>query len=834
MALKRNLLKVELANGTKIEGKRRTGALCNLISSGNGLVKRKGHKNVITIKDALQSPLRINGIFSYSYIKNGEIVKCKIVHAGGHLFELNEDFSSPRELTYDVGIKIKDARSSAFLMNESLFIVGAGDLLIYDGIKVKRAYENENAYVPVTAIGITDNQNGAKSIECEGANLLTPRRINKLIGANTKYKSGKASVFLLDEKIANNSKFVLEAKIRTRTSDEEVNENNTSYIGIDADGNEVSTIVTLRYERDSLGAGTIIFLAEPILDEQGAKIRIKYNDKICDFDELPFGVSISNKREISLGFEVPTPWQDKENITVEYEAEVKSEELCSQIEMGTVTNGAKGGQVLALTLGGNDIYFSDEERGFFYLPKSNKISLGSDGEKITSLIQLWDNIFGAFKKDSFFRVVLTGGAHPYEVYTSSDTAGAYSIFSSCHGDDDCLVFNERGVFGVSDYKSLTNVKSALSQRSSDICSELKGYSEEEKQNATSLFFDGYYYLFIGENAYIADTRQKRGASSNSEYSWYFWKNVPARAVFASASEIYFGTEGGQIRRLYDGFCDADTHTYSVDNLTLSVNNDKDYTVFVIDKTMHKTKAGERIKATLGAHKRLIKKEATVNDLKISLLPNELFAKDGGVKLFEGDAVALVAADGTMHETQIEKINPYTAEITLSYGELDSNEKYDLYLVLEKKEYEVNELTGGCVLIDGGEKIKVLDTLAEISLTWTRDILCQYETEPFMMSQTRKGAVLKRILLTVFEGTCGEIFLEARTKKTNYLRTVKLAPVLSFDSLSFNALSFDASFDTLVPVQMIIRDFDYIAVSIKTENDQPFSLGAIYMEGNIIE
>ena len=171
---------------------------------------------------------------------------------------------------------------------------------------------------------------------------------------------------------------------------------------------------------------------------------------------------------------------------------------------------------------------------------------------------------------------------------------------------------------------------------------------------------------------------------------------------------------------------------------------------------------------------------------------------------------------------------------MSECELDSNEKYDLYLVLEKKEYEVNELTGGCILIDGGEKIKLEGSIKEISLTWTRDILCQYETEPFMMSQTRKGAVLKRILLTVFEGTCGEIFIEARTKKTNYLRTVKLAPVLSFDSLSFNALSFDASFDTLVPVQMIIRDFDYIAVSIKTENDQPFSLGAIYMEGNIIE
>ena len=149
----------------------------NMINKNGINEKRNGHTNIAEFLDIELNPLKINGIYSYSYTdENGSRGKSTIVHAGDKLFRCNDDFSEKNEISVLGGITILDEKSQAIMLGNDLFIAGCGGLLLYDGEKIKNAYENDLSYVPLTSYGITDQSNGAHRIKGEGENLFTRKR----------------------------------------------------------------------------------------------------------------------------------------------------------------------------------------------------------------------------------------------------------------------------------------------------------------------------------------------------------------------------------------------------------------------------------------------------------------------------------------------------------------------------------------------------------------------------------------------------------------------------------------------------------------------------------
>ena len=790
------------------------GAIKNLILKNEGAYKRQGHMPLVTLTDEELSPLKINGIFDFAYLDAEKSQACKIVHAKNRLFRLNEDFSNPLEIPLG-NITIRDEKTKGFVNDGKLFIIGGGDILIYDGTKIYSAYKSEGAYIPTTTVGITDQYNGMQGEVKESYNLLTPRRKNTFIGSNARREKGTACKFLLDEKIKYGTKIILEVKIRTSVSESELDEATTSYIGIDKNGNEVSRIVTLRYERENISPDDTMLLIEPPRDEAGNEIKIKIGDKIHTYDTLPFGINISNQNELMLTFECGAPIVGKDNITLEYEADIDRGQLISRASVGACANGDSGAQVMLVSFGDNKIYYSDEKEGFLYLPQKNQITLGG-GEKITAITRLWDNLFGAFKKNSFYRVLISGDKP--QLHSSLDTIGAYSNFTSCLCDYDCLVLNERGIFGVDDYKSITNTQSSLLPRASDISELLNGYGESERENACATYLNGYLYLFVGEDAFVTKTSDKKGKSGSYEYSWCLWKDIGATYAYHSHGKLYFGNERGEIRTFYNGYSDIRTAEYGQAEGVL-IDNTGAYTHLTLDKT--ELSSLEYAKLRVGKHKRLVSSSATFKNGE-ALLGSDLFLSDGSPKIFVGDRVGLEVSDEEL-EGLVSEVDLSKKSIKIDTGAgIFEGAVGKLYILIEGFDYVLNKENTGYTILYDSQRQKLTFEEEALEIRWEIPIECQYETDAIYIGKS----TLTRLIFELSPKSKGEIELEIKTRKAIYKRKINIDGTLDFSQLDFSALSFEKDFEKRVAVPLFIRGADYIKIKISTRGDKEFSLGAI--------
>jgi hypothetical protein len=78
-------------------------------------------------------------------------------------------------------------------------------------------------------------------------------------------------------------------------------------------------------------------------------------------------------------------------------------------------------------------------------------------------------------------------------------------------------------------------------------------AEANLQNAVSAVYGDYYMLFINGNVYVLDRLQRQyepnAATSEFQYSGYYWNNIQANCMFAD-DILHFGTTTGKVYRFY--------------------------------------------------------------------------------------------------------------------------------------------------------------------------------------------------------------------------------------------------------------------------------------------
>lgn len=817
--MKKKLHIENISGGAKIFEGKSYGALKNLMPASEGIVKRKGHKSVATVKDEDGVPLRINGIFNCGYTENGKTNECKIVHAGSCLFKLDAQFNYIGELVPDSGITIKDERSRGFYRDGLLYIIGAGDILVCDGETVRSAYSMDNAYIPTTSKMITDRQSGMKCEAYQSPNILTPRRINKLMGTSTHKKMNLPNIFVLDSAVTYKKPFVINVKIRTKLTEDEDNDYTTSYVGINEAGEEVSTIVNLRYARTNIDDNVIFFLNEPMRNDRGEKIKIKIGEKIYDYDTVPFGVRFLTEREICFGFDVDAPYPNEENITIEYESAEDDYELIKNAQIGTLCTHASGGDMLVFT-NGNELYYSDPESGFSYIPRKNIIRIGSMSEKITSIAQLWDSLIGVYKESSFYRVKFEGDG--YEVSASGDSLGAFSLYSTSICGSDCLALNNQGVYGVDDYKSSIRDACLLSSRSLDIDSALSKYGRDEKREAASIVMGGKYYLFIGNECYVGVPK----SNNKKEYDWYPWYGFGARVAYAFDGELFFGTSNGEIRKMHEGYEDLCEREYSKETLSLIVDNEGEKTRIITDLEGLEGKTC----AKLGEHRLYIGRAKEING-GISFYEGAPTYPDGSVKLFYGDILQLEAGEAVSEKTVLGVLDDkvyFDGEDTEEYAGLGGEAEYAVYLKKQSSVYEAEWQDGAIYLKIGGDVVKI-DGFSSLLLETKLPIACEYKTAPLPIGTHEKNATVTKLYLNVYSGTQGEINAEISTRSAKYSRKIVTAPSLDFDALDFNRLDMTYGLDAHLTVPFFVRGFDYLDVKLSSNDEKPIYIGFLMLE-----
>ena len=163
------LLGIERRGSPILTKEKRASHMKNLLCVDGINRKRNGWREIYHFRDGRDKDLKINGIYEY---KGKEIF-----HAGEYLL--------------NGGIKVgtlADKKSCGFENNGLLYIVCAGELFIYDGNMLKNAYDSVYSYIPLTTKNISPIGTESIAKEEQSPSLITPKRINTLIGDKSERK----------------------------------------------------------------------------------------------------------------------------------------------------------------------------------------------------------------------------------------------------------------------------------------------------------------------------------------------------------------------------------------------------------------------------------------------------------------------------------------------------------------------------------------------------------------------------------------------------------------------------------------------------------------------
>ena len=120
-----------------------------------------------------------------------------------------------------------------------------------------------------------------------------------------------------------------------------------------------------------------------------------------------------------------------------------------------------------------------------------------------------------------------------------------SITTGCIGkainfNDDIIFFSERGMEGIS---GDITTEQAVAHRSSFV--DRKMIAEPDYKSMILEEWEGYLFVFIGDKAYLADSRTAFAYENHMEYEWFYWdlgKKVTCSRVYGGV--LYLGTEDG--------------------------------------------------------------------------------------------------------------------------------------------------------------------------------------------------------------------------------------------------------------------------------------------------
>ena len=120
-----------------------------------------------------------------------------------------------------------------------------------------------------------------------------------------------------------------------------------------------------------------------------------------------------------------------------------------------------------------------------------------------------------------------------------------SITTGCVGkainfNDDIVFFSERGMEGISGDVTTEQV---VAHRSSMV--DRKMTAEPDYKNMVLAEWEGYLVVFIGDKAYLADSRARFTNENHSEYEWFYW-NIDRNVTCAKVQDgiLYVGANDG--------------------------------------------------------------------------------------------------------------------------------------------------------------------------------------------------------------------------------------------------------------------------------------------------
>ena len=126
----------------------------------------------------------------------------------------------------------------------------------------------------------------------------------------------------------------------------------------------------------------------------------------------------------------------------------------------------------------------------------------------------------------------------YPSVHSSVTIGC--VGKAINFNDDIVFFSERGMEGISGDVTTEQV---VAHRSSLV--DRKMITEPDYKNMVLAEWKGYLFVFIGNKAYLADSRTAFTNENHIEYEWFYWELEKAvTCAFVHSGMLYLGSSDG--------------------------------------------------------------------------------------------------------------------------------------------------------------------------------------------------------------------------------------------------------------------------------------------------
>ena len=905
----------------------------NLLSIDSVLRKRNGFLDIACIENTDYKPQKINGIYPL-----GEY---KIIHAGEYLFKCPDDFSPPSN---GVLSSSEIVISDILLENEPLcgavhggmlWLVSYGELLVFDGEKLKKVYNSDLAYVPKTRIEIRANDLGGTYKEGQSNNLLSTKIINTAIGdflqradyelecepdlnkgiyvkngvnlevgatqsktpfmaytkplkvdesqvgsvvgsfsVNEIYKmlNGEGTNYGFDmvdevsiyfkepirvyslDLIAQATGKVPRVKLTLGANDVYDTESptNASVInlsnvlegklidGICFYGNnegarlkEIAIFASMGYQGECEMIYDYAEISENtsyyptlVLDSQGRELELysDYEGKINALSTISFHKSLNGVR-LRLHYPAPSDVKGNANIEIAFH---KKETTEPYFKMARECRSRSGKQALAFHFGKNEIYYTDFEQGFAYIPSENHASIGNEGE-IVEICQMHDFSLGVFKSDSSFYITLDeNGA---DLQGAMENVGCIGKRLAQTVNRDTLVLSHDGVYGF-----LGRGTNGGSMRSGAINTEL---TKRSAQNGFAISYQGRLYLFLDELCYIADTRFRHypdGRLDDSfEYEWFVMDSLGACYACVLDGKLYLGTSEGKIKVMHEGFSDIEYKRIGRGDYTLSLD-ENELTRLTLNPALG-FKDGDKIVIN-GAYCRACKVlDYAYYDGKYTLLVGEDKLIDSGGALCFYDGMELYLDDGyAPQRAQICDVHYSLGTVVVSVDTAVSEPKHlllkcDTELTLK----ETEEQSSFFICDKGKQRLFYYDKAVLIGKAET-PVVSEYVSAGLSLDSAL-AKTLHRVSFSLLPCTCGSVTVGYEGDNTVRLSGRKMGRTVCFDQMSFDSLSLGTELEKTVNIRCLERGISDVIVKIKSSDASDFGLkgfSLVYTESGLLK
>ena len=439
---------------------------------------------------------RINGLWNYD---EGN-VNVFIAHVEDKLYRISADFQTKTQLTSVSNLN--DNRSEAVFMADKLLIFDGNRVIVYgklSGNTYSAGYADQYGYVPTTTVNMKPNGTGNTDQYYEPVNLLTPYRWNSYVA------DGVSTTYYWNEAQAGNGYD---------------NEKPVAFVINPNTGEKQQvTVASYNYQAGSVTLATAppVF---PVTGRDSVFIRFKKTPPVDKSKDLINKCTIVT----TYGYD-----SNPNRIFCSGNPDYPNVDWFSGMDAD----------------GGNPLYFPDDNFTMIGTQPIVAYSKLNDGslaiQKATS-----DTDYTCFYRYS----ALYSGKEVFPIRMGVKTLGCITKNANANLVNDPLTLTEMGVYGI---KGSSYGEKFQMERSYFVKRKL--LEEPNLENAVAIVHANRYYLAINNHVYVADqrfrTKVSQASSSDFQYEWYYWENVPVRGWFTFEDELYFYTTSGDICKFND-------------------------------------------------------------------------------------------------------------------------------------------------------------------------------------------------------------------------------------------------------------------------------------------